>query len=182
MAESKLSYKPLSTVSWTGNNAFAEFQLWRKEVDRILKGPLNDLEEPVKINHVYIWGGAQAELLVEARQSEDATTDVSTYTKILDVLASCLKHATLFREMRETFYSMKQTSTENATAYYSRIMEIHKQCEFPAGSEFLIVDRLIHGCFNESCKRKLMSKTKDAKVKDCLDLLRKYVTLCKLAI
>ena len=87
--------------------------------------------------------------------------------------------------MRDSFYSLKQTPQENATAYFSRIMDVYKQCEFPENSAYLIVDRLIHGCHNESCKRKLMGKTKDATVKDCLEILRKFeavdVTLKKLS-
>jgi len=69
---------------------------------------------------------------------------------------------------------MKQKDEENTTTFYSRIMEIYRLADFPVASQFLIVDKLIHGCSNTDCKRKLMGKGKDVTVKECLDLLRQY--------
>ena len=51
---------------------------------------------------------------------------------------------------------------------------MYRLAEFPAGGDFMIVDKLVHGCNNAGCKRKLMSKDKDITVKQCLDLLRKH--------
>ena len=31
---------------------------WRKEVEKIINGPLASRSDKVKINHVYIWAGA----------------------------------------------------------------------------------------------------------------------------
>ena len=40
--------------------------------------------------------------------------------------------------------------------------------------KFLVVDKLIHGCMNPECKRKLMAKGKNVTVKQCLDILRQH--------
>ena len=53
-------------------------------------------------------------------------------------------------------------------------MDLYRLGDFPNGSDFLIVDKLIHGCGITDCKRKLMGKTKDVTVKACLDVLRQY--------
>ena len=53
-------------------------------------------------------------------------------------------------------------------------MDLYRQAEFPGNSDFLVVDKLIHGCTNLECKRKLMAKARDVSVKDCLDLMRKF--------
>lgn len=44
--------------------------------------------------------------------------------------------------------------------------------KFPENSEFLIIDRLIHGCTNPGCKKKLMLKGENITLKDCLEILR----------
>jgi len=131
-------------------------------------------DESVKLNTVYIWAGAHAETLVEARIAEDSTRQIETTSQLLDCLAQCLTHSTFFREVREDFYNIKQKSGENTTTFYSRIIELFRLAEFPTNSEFLIVDKLIHGCINSECKRKLMTKGKDVTVKQCLEVLRQH--------
>lgn len=169
-----LHYKPQTQVDWNSRDAYSQYRLWRKEVERIINGPLHEEFEEVKLNHVFIWAGAQVERLVEAKQAEDPTCSVATVDELLDCLDGILTHSTHFREAREDFYNAKQTTGENTTAFYSRILELHKQAEFPVGSDFLIVDKLIHGCTNVECKRKLMTKEKTVTVKTCLDVLRRY--------
>ena len=159
-------------VDWTSNTAHSQFKLWRKEVERILHGPLASKADQVKISHVFIWAGAHCEMLIEAKTNENPDLEINTPKKLLDTLAECLTHSTFFREAREDFYNLKQKSDENTTTYYSRIMELYRQAEFPDESNFLIVDKLIHGCTNKESRKKLMRKTKDVSVKDCLDLLR----------
>ena len=167
-------YKPQTKVDWTSSDAYPQFKLWRKEVERIIGGPLAGKSDPVKLNHVYIWAGAHAEQLIEARINEDPTLNINTAKKLLDQLAACLTHETSFREAREDFYNIKQKLNENTTTFYSRIVDLYKRAEFPANADFLIVDKLIHGCNNMECKRKLMGKGKDITVKECLDLLRRF--------
>ena len=167
-------YRPMTTVDWASNQAFAQFRLWRKEVERILNGPMNGEDDEVKLNTVYIWAGAHAETLVEASQAEEPDLKIDNTKQLLDCLASCLTHSTFFREAREDFYNAKQKAEENTTTYYSRIIELFRLAEFSEDSAFLIADKLIHGCTNVQCKRKLMTKGKDVKVKDCLDLLRQF--------
>jgi transposase InsO family protein len=167
-------YVPRTKVDWCSNTAYNQFRLWQKEVERIINGPMHDASDAVKLNTVYIWAGAYAESLIEARQAEDPLLKVETVDVLLKTLGGCLTHETYFREAREDFYNVKQKADENTTAYYSRIMDLYKLAEFPANSEFLIVDKLIHGCVTTECKRKLMGKSKDVNVKTCLDVLRQY--------
>ena len=164
MAESV--YVPQTKVDWTSNNASSQFKLWRKEVERIIDGALASRSDRVKINHIYIWAGAHAESLIEAKQNEDPTLRITAPTVLLDQLAACLTHSTFFREKREEFYNVRQKAHENTTSYFSRIMDLYRQVEFPDNTHFLIVDKLIHGCISKECKRKLMAKGKDVSVKD----------------
>ena len=167
-------YMPQTKVDWTSNNASSQFKLWRKEVERIIGGPLASRSDRVKTNHIYIWAGAHAESLIEARLNEDPELRITTPTELLDQLAKCLTHSTLFREKREEFYTARQKIDENTTSYYSRLLDLYRQAEFPENTNFLIVDKLIHGCISKDCKRKLMAKGKEVSVKDCLELMRKY--------
>ena len=152
---------------------------------RIVNGPLHDQADDVNLNTVYIWAGAEAELLVEAKQAEDPTIKVETVVQLLDTLAQCITHKTHFREAREEFYNARQKPGENATSFYSRLLELHRQADFGESTDFLIVDKLINGCLNVECKKKLMIKDKTIKVSDCLALLRDYeavdVTMKKFA-
>ena len=173
MAEGHV-YKPITKVEWNSNEAFTQFKLWRKRVERILGGPLAAQENPVKINYIFIWGGAHAENLIDARINEVPETQVDTLARVLNILASCLTHTTFFREAREDFYSIRQKPGENTTAYYSRLIEIFNQAQFPDNCNFLVVDKLIHSCDNIDCKRKLMSKTAAATVHECLEIMRRY--------
>ena len=92
-------YMPQQTkVDWTSNNASSQFKLWRKEVERIIGGPLASRSDRVKINHIYIWAGTHAESLIEARLNEDPEVRITTPKELLDQLTKCLIHSTLFRE------------------------------------------------------------------------------------
>ena len=84
------SYKPQSKVDWTSAKAHSQFRMWRKEVDRILGGPMNSQSDAVKLNTVFIWAGAHAENLVEARQNEDPTLKIENPKQLLDCLENCL--------------------------------------------------------------------------------------------
>ena len=153
-------------------------------MERIINGPLASRSDKVKLNHVYIWAGAQAESLIEARTSEDPTITITSPSIHLDQLAACITHPTFFREQREEFYNAKQKPGENTTAYFSRIMDLYRQAEFPQNSNFIIAEILIHGCAKKECKKKLMAKTKDISTKECLEIMRKFesvdVTMKKL--
>ena len=59
----------------------------------------------VKLNHIYIWAGAQAESLIEAQLNEDPELRINKTTALLNQLATCPTHSTYFREQREEFYS-----------------------------------------------------------------------------
>ena len=150
-------YMPQTKADWTSNNASSQFKLWRKEVERKIGGPLASRSDRVKTN-IYIWAGAHAESLIEARLNEDPELRITTPTELLDQLAKCLTHSTLFREKREEFYTARQKIDENTTSYYSRLLDLNRQAEFPENTNFLIVDKLIHGCISKDCKRKLMAK------------------------
>ena len=119
-----LHYRPLTTVDWTSREAHTQFTRWKKEVTRIVDGPMAGDEDAVKLNTVYIWAGAEAEQLVEAKQAENPALKVENVKQLLDTLQGCLTHSTHFREAREDFYNARQKQGENATAFYSRLIEL----------------------------------------------------------
>ena len=167
-------YQPKTEVKWNSPEAFTQFQRWKREVNRILNGPLKSKEEDEKVNHVFIWAGAEAEDLVDSKTKEDPSLKLDTPKEVLDCLESCITHSTYFREARELFYGVKQQAGETSQTFYSRILQLHQQSKFPQNSDFLIVDKLIHGCYNRDCKRKLLDKDNTAKAADCLKLMRLY--------
>ena len=75
-------YVQQTKVDWMSTNVFSQFKLWCKEVERITNGPLASRSDKVKLNHVYIWAGAQAESLIEAQTSED---NVNSIPKAIDL-------------------------------------------------------------------------------------------------
>ena len=160
MADGVRAYRPLTKVEWTPSEAYPQFRMWRKEVERIIHGPMAADKDAVKPNTVYIWVSAHAESRVEARMAEDPTLKIEVAADLLDCLNTCPTHSTFSREARGDFYNVKQKPGENATTFYSRIMELYRLADFPEKSDFLIVDRLIHCCTNVDCKRKLMTKAK----------------------
>ena len=167
-------YVPQTKVNWSANDAYQQFRLWRKEVERIINGPMAKDSDSIKLNTTYIWAGAYAETMVEARQAEDASLKIENVEQLLNCLSQCLTHKTFYREAREEFYKLKQSPDENTTRFYSRVIELYKLAEFPEGSEFLVVDKLIHGCTNIDCKRKLMACDKSIDIKKCLEYLRRF--------
>ena len=109
-------YMPQTKVDWTSNNASSQFKLWRKEVERIIRGTVGSRSDRVKTNHIYIWVDTKAKSLIEARPNEDPELRITTPTELLDQLAKCLTHSTLFREKREEFYTARQKIDENTTS------------------------------------------------------------------
>ena len=166
-------YMPQKKVDWTSNDAFSQFKLWIKETERIIGGPLASRSDRVMLNHIYIWAGAHAESLIEARLHEDPEVRITIQTALLHQVAACLTHSTFFREKRDEFYSVRQKDDENTTTYNCRILDLYRQAAFPDNTSFLIVDKLIHGCVSKESKRKLMGKGKDMSIKDCLKLMRR---------
>ena len=53
-------------------------------------------------------------------------------------------------------------------------MDLYRQTEFPDNSNFLIVDKLIHGSVNREFKKKLMAKGKNVTTKECLEIMRQF--------
>ena len=94
---------PQIIVNWTSSNASLQFKLWRKEVERIIGGPLAARSDRVKLNHIYIWAGAHAESLIEARLNKNPELRINTPTTLLDQLATCLTHSNYFREKERNF-------------------------------------------------------------------------------
>lgn len=135
---------------------------------------MNSESDSVKLNTVYIWAGAQAETLVEARLAERSDLKIEKASDLLDCLGTCLAHSTFYREAREDFYSVKQKQGESTTTYYSRILELYQLSDFPANTDFLITDKLIHGCINTDSKRKLMVKSRQITLRQCLDIMRQH--------
>lgn len=54
MAAANLQYKPQTKVEWGSNQAYPQFRMWRKEVERIINGPMFNDPDSVKLNTVYI--------------------------------------------------------------------------------------------------------------------------------
>ena len=75
MADAK-SYRPQTSVNWKAKDAIHTFKVWKKEVIRILNGPMAKSDDMVKVNHVFIWAGGDAEVLIEAKQAEDPTLEI----------------------------------------------------------------------------------------------------------
>ena len=167
MAEGGRTYRTQTKVECTSSEAYPQFRSWRKEVERIINGPLHPDNYTVKLNTVYIWVGACNETLVEERQAEDPTLEIETAAQLLDCLDKCLTHSIFFREAREDFYNIKQKPGDNTTTFYNRIMELFRLADFPENSDVLIVDKLIHCWTDYICKRKLVTKSEEATVKTC---------------
>ena len=87
-------------------------------------------------------------VLMEAKQAENPELRMDTVEALVTFLEECLTHSTFFREAREDFYNIRQKPGKNTTMSYSRINELYCLTEFPDTSQFLIVDKLIHGCLN----------------------------------
>ena len=139
------TYSSKATVNWEDKETLSQYKVWRKEVERIMGGPLAQSTDAVKLNHIFIWAGGEAEMLVEAKQAEDHNVKIETPQQVLDCLQGCLKHSTYFWEARDTFYNLRQMEHETTTKFYSRIISIYNMAEFPHCSEFMIVDRFILG-------------------------------------
>ena len=48
-------YVPQTKVNWTSREAYSQFRMWRKEVERIVYGSMHGDADSVKLNTVYIW-------------------------------------------------------------------------------------------------------------------------------
>ena len=96
-------YMPQTKIEWTSNQAYYQFCLWKKEVERIYNGPMSGDDDELKLNTVYIWAGAYAETFVEAKKAENPEFRINTVEALVTCLEECLTHSTFFREVREDF-------------------------------------------------------------------------------
>lgn len=62
------SYKPLSKVDWASSQAYVQFRIWRKEVERIINGPMHAEDDTGNLSTVFIWVVAHVARLVGVRQ------------------------------------------------------------------------------------------------------------------
>ena len=122
-------------------------------------------DDEVKLNTVYIWASIYAETLVEAKQAENPEFRINTVEALVTCMEECLTHSTFFCEAREDFYNIRQKPDENTTIFYSRINELYRLAEYAN------TDKLMHGCLNIECKKKLMVKGKDMTITHCLEVL-----------
>ena len=78
---------------------------------------MKEVNDMVKVNHIFIWAGDDAETLVEAKQEEDPAPEIKDATSLLNTLQSCLTHCTYFREARDDFYNLQQFPDEGTISY-----------------------------------------------------------------
>ena len=124
MAEAR-PYRPSTTVNWTAKNVIQTFKIWRK-VERIIEGPMKEMNNMVKVNHVFIWVGGDAETRVESKQEKDHVPEIKDGASFLNTLQNCLKHCTYFGGARDDVYNLQQFPDEGITSYYSRIVSLQK--------------------------------------------------------
>lgn len=172
MAEA--TYKPASKVDWASTEAYSQFKVWRKEVERICKGPFAKMTDEVKVHHIFIWAGGLAEEWFDSKVEEDPDIPQKTPQDVLEILEGCLTHSTSFREARREFFRMEQDDGENTQAYYARLIKVFKRAKYGDAMKELLVDKLIEGCRNKDCQKKLMSKKAGTAVTECLDVMRKH--------
>ena len=78
-------HKPGTVVDWKTPDSRPDFLRWKREIKRTMNGPLNDLEDSVKVNHVFLWAGPLAEALLLAKENveELEAKDVDEALKML---------------------------------------------------------------------------------------------------
>ena len=167
-------YKPDTTVDWETPDSRSKFLRWKREIKRTMAGPLHDLPDDVKVNHVFLWAGPGAEDLLLAKKNVDELK-AKDVDDALEMLESLMTYTTYFREARENFYQLQQKPGEKVIQFYSRITQLYEQCKFPpTAKQTLLVDRLIHGGSNLDCKRKLMVSDENTTVKTCFDKMQQF--------
>ena len=67
-------YKGL-VLDWTDDNGLMEcYCKWKKKVEVLFKGPLNNANDPVKCNYIINWSGDTGMELVEKWEIEEKIT------------------------------------------------------------------------------------------------------------
>jgi hypothetical protein len=146
-------------------------------VERIVGGPLATQVDAVKLNHVYIWAGAQAEMLIDVPLGETPDLRIETVTQFLDQLQACIFHE-IAEKQENNYIRYGSGQTRMPSLSLPEFWSCTKSASFPIALN-LIADRLIHGSRDPTCKRKLMDKNKTVTTKECLKVLQQNKTLSR---
>lgn len=150
--------------TWIGHpKKLIQFQMWEKEVNRIVKGPVVGEDNKVKLNTVFIWAGALHRTTCWGKANWEPCTQNWESPRCFKNSWPMFETLYIFPQSLQGFYKAriftKQKAGKNSTACYSKlIIELHHQAEFPENTEILIMNKLINGCID--VHRNSWSKTK----------------------
>ena len=72
-------------LDWTDDNALMEcFRKWKKKVEILFKGPLNNANDSVKCNYIIYWSGEVDKWEIEGKIHDGNRNDIDRYFELFE--------------------------------------------------------------------------------------------------
>ena len=120
-------------LDWTDDNGLMElFRKWKKKVEILFKGPLNNANDPVKCNYIIYWSGEVGMELIakwefEGRIHDENRNNIERYFELFEEHIAPKSNALInIVELKRLFQG--SMSVEN---FHTKTLRLVKEAEYP---------------------------------------------------
>ena len=167
---------PIPSLDWKAQNLPEVFRKFKQTCEFIFSGPLAEKSEEVKVQYLMLWVGEEGRDIREGWNL--SAGDKKKLSVHWEKFESYTRPKSNFRVARFQLHELKQEQTEPIDAFMTRARLIASQCEYTDTNSINehLLDTMIAGVYNDTIKRKLISKEKDLTLDQALKIVRAHET------
>ena len=152
-------------LDWTDDNGLMEYyRKWKKNVEFLFKGPLNNINDAFKCNYIIYWSGEIGMELVDKWEIEGKIHDGNrnTINRYFDLfeehIAPKSNSLIIVVELKRLFQD--SMSLED---FHTKALRLVKEAEYPEGDtqNRILRDTLISGLASDKIHAKIIKEGKD---------------------
>ena len=152
-------------LDWTDDNGLMEhFRKWKKKVEILFKGPLNNTSDPIKCNYIIYWSGEVGMELVDKWEIEEKIhdgnrNDIDRYFELFEQHIAPKSNALIaLVELQETVQG--SMSLED---FHTKALRLVKEADYPEGDtqNRVLRDNIISGLASDRIHTKIIKQDKD---------------------
>ena len=152
-------------LDWTDDNGLMEcFRKWKKKVEILFKGPLNNTNDPVKCNYIIYWSGEVGMELVDKWEIEGKIHDgnrnqINRYFELFEEHIAPKSNVLIVDvELKRLFQG--SMSLED---FHTKALRLDKEGMYPEGDtqNRVLRDTIISGLSSDKICAKVIKEGKD---------------------
>ena len=168
-------------LDWTDDNGIMEhYQIWKKRVEILFRGPLNTAGDGVKCNYLIYWAGETGMYLVDKWETEGKLTDVNwnninRYFKLFEEHISPKSNALIaIVELKRLFQG-----TLSLEDFHTKALWLVKEAKYPKGDirNWVLRDTIISGLASDKIHAKGIKEGEDVTLARVMEIARLEVSM-----